>query len=36
MHLELNLKLSKIQIHQRLFNEDNERRVATAETVILH
>ena len=32
MHLELNVKSYKIQIHQRLFEEDYDRRIETAET----
>jgi hypothetical protein len=34
MHLELNAKSYKIQIHQRLFEEDYDRRVETAETLL--
>ena len=29
MHLELNVKSYKIQIHQRLFEEDYDRRIET-------
>ena len=34
MHLELNVKSFKIQIHQRLFEEDYDRRIETAETLL--
>ena len=34
MHLELNVKSYKIQIHQRLFEEDYDRRIETAETLL--
>ena len=36
MHLELNYKSYKIQIHQRLYEEDYDRRVETAENLLPH